>query len=91
VTLRGYKRIQTPEKVFELLDLVMKYVERDVRKAVSWILREITKANPDEVAEFLMKWAKANPGKEARWVIENGMKKLGDDEGNRISGVLDEF
>jgi len=66
-------------------------VERDVRKAVSWILREITKANPDEVAEFLMKWAKANPGKEARWVIENGMKKLGDDEGNRISGVLDEF
>jgi 3-methyladenine DNA glycosylase AlkD len=91
VTLRGYKRIQAPEKVFELLDLVMEDGERDVRKAVSWILREITKANPDEVSEFLMKWAKASPSKEARWVIENGIKKLGDDERKRISGVLDEF
>jgi hypothetical protein len=42
------------------------------------------------VAKFLMKWARANPSKEARWVIENGMKKLSDDERNRISGVLDE-
>jgi len=90
VTLRGYKKTPTTEKVFELLDLVMEDGERDVRKAVSWILREITKANPAEVAEFLMKWAKENPSKEARWIIENGMKKLGDDERNRISEILGE-
>ena len=88
VTLRGYKNTKTTGEVFELPDLVMEDRERDVRKAVSWILREITKANPDEVAEFLMKRVKANPSKEARWVIESGMKKLGDDEQNRISGVL---
>jgi len=90
VTLLGYKKTPTTEKVFELLDLVMEDRERDVRKAVSWILREITKANPAEVAEFLMKWAKENPSKEARWIIENGMKKLGDDERDRISEVLGE-
>jgi len=88
VTLRGYKRLQTTGKVFELLDLVMEDRERDVRKAVSWVLREITKANSDEVAGFLVKWARANPSKEARWIIEHGMKKLSDDERNRISGVL---
>jgi len=89
VTLRGYKRIKTTERVFELLDLVMEDRDRDVRKAVAWILREISKGNPDEVAEFLIKWAKANPSKEARWVIENGLKKLSDDEQNRILGLLE--
>jgi 3-methyladenine DNA glycosylase AlkD len=90
VTLRGYRRVQTTKRVFDLLDMVMEDKDRDVRKAVSWVLRAITKANSDEVAKFLMKWARANPSKEARWVIENGMKKLSDDERNRISGVLDE-
>lgn len=89
VTLRGYKRVKTTERVFELLDMVMEARDRDVRKAVAWILREITKGNPDEVAEFLMKWAEANPSKEARWVIENGMKKLDDDKQKRILGSLE--
>lgn len=89
VTLRGYKRVRTTERVFELLDMVMEDKSRDVRKAESWILREITKGNPDEVAEFLLKWAKANPSKEARWVIENGMKKLSNDEQNKILESLE--
>ena len=76
VTLRGYKKVQTTNKVFEILDLVMEDNEKDIKKAVSWILREITKRNPNEVAEFLTRWAKANPGKDARWIIKEGMKKL---------------
>ena len=76
VTLRGYKKVQTTNKVFEILDLVMEDNEKDIKKAVSWILREITKRNPNEVAEFLTRWAKANPGKDARWIIKDGTKKL---------------
>jgi len=47
VTLRGYKKVQTTNKVFEILDLVMGDNEKDIKKAVSWILRETTKTNPD--------------------------------------------
>jgi 3-methyladenine DNA glycosylase AlkD len=89
VSLRGYKRIQITDKVFEILDLVMEDKDKDIKKAVSWILREITKKNPDEVAEFLMKWAKANPSKDARWVIKDGMKKLSNNEQKKILELLD--
>lgn len=88
VTLLGYKRIKATERVFELLDMVMEDKDRDVKKAVSWILRDITKGNPDEVAQFLVKWAEANPSQDARWVIKDGMKKLSDDERNRIFELL---
>ncbi|MBU1153308.1 DNA alkylation repair protein [bacterium] len=50
VSLLGYKRIQITDKVFRILDLVMENKDKDIKKAVSWILREITKKNPDEVA-----------------------------------------
>ncbi len=89
VSLRGYKRVQITDKVFKILDLVIEDKDKDVKKAVSWILREITKKNPDEVAKFLTKWAKANPSKDARWVIKDGMKKLGSDEQKRILELFD--
>ena len=89
VSLRGYKRIQITDKVFGILDLVMEDKDKDIKKAASWILREITKKNPDEVAKFLMKWAKANPSKDVRWIIKEGMKKLSDDEQKKILGLLD--
>ena len=88
VTLRGYKRVKTNDKVFELLDMVMEDEERDVKKAVSWILREITKGNPDEVSVFLAKLSMENPSKDTRWIIENGMKKLSVDEQSKILGLL---
>ena len=89
VSLRGYKRIQITDKVFEILDLVMEDKDKDIKKAVSWVLREITKKNPDEVAKFLMKWAKANPSKDAKWIIKDGMKKLSNNEQKKILGLLD--
>jgi 3-methyladenine DNA glycosylase AlkD len=76
VTLRGYKKVKTTDKIFELLDMVMEDKEKDIKKAVSWILREITKKNPDEVEEFLTRWTRENPSKDARWIIKDGMKKL---------------
>ena len=88
VSLRGYKRIQITDKVFGILDLIMEDKDKDIKKAVSWILREITKKNPGKVARFLMKWAKANPSKDAKWVIKDGMKKLSTNEQEEILDLL---
>lgn len=88
VTLLGYNRIKTNRKVFELLGLVMKGEDKDVRKAVSWILREITKKNPEAVFKFLMKWTKTNPNKDTRWIIKNGLKKLKESHRKEIEEIL---
>ncbi|MEW6717143.1 MAG: DNA alkylation repair protein [Chloroflexota bacterium] len=89
VTLRGYKKVPATEKVFELLALVMEDRERDVRKAVSWILREITKANPDTIVEFLIKQAQTGISKDKRRIIEDGMKKLNANYQRRILELLE--
>ena len=89
VTLRGYKRLQATEKVFELLAMVMEDKERDVRKAVAWILREITKTNPDMVAEFLVKQAQTFLSKDKKRIIKDGMKKLNDNNQCRITELLE--
>ncbi|MFH1824609.1 MAG: DNA alkylation repair protein [Candidatus Firestonebacteria bacterium] len=84
VSLRGYKKVETTDKVFKILDTVMEDNEKDIKKAVSWILREITKKNPDEVVKFLLRWAKANPNKDTKWIIKDGMKKLSNDKQKKI-------
>ena len=90
VTLWGYKKVQTTNKVFKILDLVMKDKEKDIKKAVSWVLREITKRNPDEGAEFLTRWAKANPNRDTRWIIKDGMKKLPKEKQTEILAIISE-
>jgi len=87
--LLGYKKVQATEKVFELLARAMGDKENDVKKAVSWMLREITKANPDMVAEFLMKQAQACRNKNTRRIIEDGMKKLNANDQRRILGLFE--
>lgn len=89
VTLRGYKRVKTAGKVFELLDMVMEDNEKDIKKATSWILREVTKKNPDEVTKFLAKWAKSSRSKDTRWIIKDGMKKLNGNQQKKILGLLE--
>jgi len=89
VSLRGYKRVKTTDKVFKMLDRVMEDDEKDIKKAVSWILREITKKNPDDAATFLTRWAKTNPGKNARWIIKDGMKKLPKETQHEILTAVD--
>jgi 3-methyladenine DNA glycosylase AlkD len=88
VTLRGYKRIQTTNEVFKILDMVMEDKDKDIKKAMSWVLREITKKNPDKVAEFLTRWAQANPSKDARWIIKDGIKKLPKEKQTEILTIL---
>lgn len=76
VSLRGYKKVKTSDKVFEIFDKVMEDQDKDIKKAVAWILREITKENPNEVAKFLTEWAKTKLNKDTKWIIKDGMKKL---------------
>jgi len=68
----------------------MENKDKDIKKAASWILREITKENPDELAKFLMKWTKANPSKDAKWIIKDGMKKLRSNEQEEILKLIGE-
>ncbi|MBU0998121.1 DNA alkylation repair protein [Patescibacteria group bacterium] len=84
VSLRGYKKIQITDKVFGILGLVMEDKDKDIKKAVSWILREITKSNSDEVTNFLTKWAKTNPNRDTIWIIKDGIKKLTNQNQKRI-------
>lgn len=87
VTLRGCKKIETTEKVFKILETVMDDNEKVIKKAVSWILREITKKNPEKVAEFLIKWAKANPSKNTRWIIKDSLTKLPEEKQTEILNI----
>jgi len=88
VTLWTFKKIPAPPEVFEILTEVMTDQDRDVKKGVAWILRQITTKNPDEVAAFLVKWTRAHPNRHARWIIRNGMKKLPRETQNRILSTL---
>lgn len=90
VTLRGYKRIPTTDKVFKILDLVMEDTDKDVKRAASWVLRELTKKNSSEVAQFLTKWAKSSPNKDTIWIIKDGVKKLSNDDQKKILRLLDQ-
>lgn len=47
VILRGYKKVKITDKVFKILAMVMEDGDRDIKKAASWILREITKTMAD--------------------------------------------
>ncbi len=89
ISLLGYKRIEATDKVFKILDTVIEDKDKDIKKAVSWILREITKKNENEVAKFLMKWAKANPNKDTIWIIKDGIKKLTNQNQKKILELLD--
>jgi len=91
VTLRGYKKVKTTDKVFKILDSVMKEDEPDVKKAVSWILREITKKNPEGVEKFLTRWAKENPNRNTRWIVKDGMKKLDKKKQENVLKLLSKF
>lgn len=80
VALRAFKKAPITKKVFELLDRVMGDDEHYIKKAVSWILREISKQDPLKVYEYLMCYASEGTDKATRWIIKDGMKKLPEDK-----------
>lgn len=76
VALRAFKKAPITKKVFELLDRVMGDEEHYIKKAISWILREISKQDHMKIHEYLMCYAKDGADKATKWIIKNGMKNL---------------
>jgi 3-methyladenine DNA glycosylase AlkD len=88
-TLAGYirKRKMDSKKCLQLLDGVMKEKDKDVKKAIGWALREITKKDPKSVFEFLKKWAKTKD-ENTKWIIKEGMKKLSNKEQEKLKSLI---
>lgn len=86
--------------VYSNPELVLPLSEKWIKDKNKWIRRfgvvtlrgykkvQITKRNPDDVAEFLTRWAKANPGNDARWIIKDGMKKLPEEKRTKILAII---
>jgi 3-methyladenine DNA glycosylase AlkD len=77
------------DRCFQLLNKVMKEEDEDVKKAIGWALREITKKDPEAVFNFLQKWAGIKD-KNTRWIIKAGMKKLQKEKQEEIKSLLGE-
>jgi 3-methyladenine DNA glycosylase AlkD len=88
-TIPPYIRAEkTESKVcLVLLDEAMKEEVRDVKKAIGWALREITKKDTKSVFEFLQKWAKFED-KNTKWIIKEGMKKLSNKEQEKLKTLI---
>ena len=71
----------------EFLNKTMREKDRDVKKAISWALREVTKKDPKSVFKFLQKWAKVD-NKNTKWIIKEGMKKLLEKEQKELKSLI---
>jgi 3-methyladenine DNA glycosylase AlkD len=86
-TLTAYirKRKEDSGICLRLLDEMMREEDKDVKKAIGWALREITKKDPEAVFKFLQKWAKQD--KNARSIIRDGMKELPKERQDEIKSL----
>ncbi|MHA1734061.1 MAG: DNA alkylation repair protein [Promethearchaeota archaeon] len=88
VSLWGFKRLEAPDRVFDVIGAVVSDGDRDVKRGAAWILRQLSTSNPDRVFGFLESVASGNPGKDAAWVVRNGMKKLSRERQGELSALL---
>ena len=88
-TIPPYIRAERTESrtSLKLLDETMKEEDKDVKKAIAWALREITKKDPESVFEFLKKWVKVED-KNTKWIIKDGMKKLSDKKREKLKTFI---
>jgi 3-methyladenine DNA glycosylase AlkD len=88
-TLPPYIRArETESKVcLNFLDKIMHEKDRDVKKAIGWALREISKKDPKSVFEFLQKWIKVKD-ENTEWIIKEGMRKLQKEKQEEIKSLL---
>ena len=56
---------------------------KDVKKSMSWMLREMTKNYKNELVAFVKKWQNAD-NKHTKWIIKHGIKKLPKEEQQKI-------
>ena len=79
---------KTESKIcLKFLDKTIREKDRDVKKAISWALREVTKKDLKSVFEFLQKWAKVD-NKNTKWIMKEGMKKLSDKKQEKLKTFI---
>jgi len=88
-TIPPYIRARKSESktCLEFLDKVMGEKDKDVKKAIGWALREVAKKDGKAVYEFLKKWAKEED-KNTRWIIREGMKKLTNEQQEKLKSLI---
>ena len=59
----------------KIIENLMEDEDLDVKKAVAWALREISKKDPKAVYEFLLNYINTQ-NKDTKWIIKEGTKKL---------------
>jgi len=89
VVLRAFEKTEVPDRAFEILDPVMMDQDSDVKKAVAWILRDLSKRHAARVFEFLLGRAQSNPNRDTVWIIENGMNKLPADQQQQLIEAIE--
>lgn len=88
--------LKKPTEAKLLLETIWNEGSFEARQIAGKCLEKFGPKNPKVCLDFISsvlpdldKWAKANPSKEAKWIIKDGMKKLSDDEQKKILELLD--
>jgi len=89
VTITAFIRARPQEikNCLNFLDKMMREKEIEVKKAIAWALREISKKNESLTFSYLQKWAKTKD-KNATWIVKEGMKKLSEDKKKKLKKLL---
>jgi len=88
VVLRAFAKADLPEQAFDILALVMRERDSDVKKAVAWVLRDLSERHMARVFKFLLGWAQSDPSRDTVWMIKDGMKKLPADQQQQLVETL---
>lgn len=75
VELAHNKKLEIPKKVFEIIAPLMTTEDSDLKKAVAWTLREISKRESKIVKDFLKNYQNSQ-NKNTLWIMKEGSKKL---------------
>lgn len=73
----------------EILKEVMQEKDNDVKKAIGWALREISKKDEKVIFYFLQKWTSTDD-KNTRQIIKDGMKKLSEERQKKLKSLIGE-
>lgn len=69
------KSLEIPKEVFDIVKPLMATEDPDVKKAIAWALREISKREPKMVKNFLKDYQNSQD-KNTRWIVREGSNKL---------------
>ena len=81
------RRVTESKMCLQFLEGVMHERDEDVKKAVGWALREVSKKDPESVSEFLRRWARIED-KNVSVIIRDGMRKSRREEQGEIKSLL---